>query len=759
MSELSDQQLREMIRDGESDRVEFKESLKNKETRKQIEKAICAFANDLPDHGEPGFVIVGVRDKGGFSNLSVTDKLLRQLGDMKSSGNILPLPTMTVTKRVLDGNEVAVVKVEPSDSPPVRCRGTVYIRIWDQSHTASAQDVRILTEKGRSKDIPFDIQPMPTARLSDLDMSFFEHGYLQQAFASEILEANNRSLNEQLAAAKMIVSTDDPTPTTLGILTLGKNPQDFLPGAHIVCLRINGKEYSDKIIDANEIRGTISDQISRLEEKLNAYNRVEVDILSGPKERRTYTYPIEAIQQITRNAVMHRTYDESNAPTRVYWFNDRIQITSPGGPVGQVTPENFGQPDITAYRNLNLAEAMRNLRYVQKFGFGISLAQEHLQKAGHPPLSFKVDRNNVQVTIKAKEAVWFPSHEKSGKDSVPILTFFNNKGGVGKTSLVYHLAWMLSDMGRQVLACDLDPQSNLTSMFISEDRMEQLLLPPQSYSKKTVYNALEPLWKGVGDVDDSPYTEPIGEEELSLLVGDLRLSSVEDELSEQWPKCLDDSERAFRVTSALWRILQSAAKERQAEIALVDVGPNMGALNRAALVATDYIVVPLGAGLFSLQGLRNLGPTLDKWRKGWAQRRDVWQNPEVSLPEGRMLPIGYVVQQHGVRLNRPVRAYEKWVNRMPKAYAQELMGDNDGPYPETPEEDTENALATVKHYRSLVPMAQEARKPIFHLKPADGAIGSHAAAARDASKDFRELANKIIAKMNVPALERSALNL
>ena len=183
--------------------------------------------------------------------------------------------------------------------------------------------------------------------------------------------------------------------------------------------------------------------------------------------------------------------------------------------------------------------------------------------------------------------------------------------------------------------------------------------------------------------------------------------------------------------------MQSGAAQMDASIILADVGPNLGAINRSALIASDYIIVPLGADLFSLQGLRNLGPTLNRWRQDWQRRRDHWAQPDFPLPDGDMQPVGYVVQQHSVRLNRPVMAYDKWVNRMPEEYARNLRDDNEGPYPETPAQDKEHALATVKHYRSLVPMAQEARKPIFHLTTADGAIGSHAAAAKDAHQDFR----------------------
>ena len=330
--------------------------------------------------------------------------------------------------------------------------------------------------------------------------------------------------------------------------------------------------------------------------------------------------------------------------------------------------------------------------------------------------------------------------------TVPVLTFFNNKGGVGKTSLVYHLAWMLSDSGYRVLACDLDPQANLTAAFLDEDRLERLWDEGATATRKTIMQCVRPLMK-VGDIE-SPTLVKITPT-LSLLPGDLALAGFEDILSTEWPNALGSSDlyRPFRILTAFSTAMQDGANQMDASIILADVGPNLGAINRSALIATDCIIVPLGADLFSLQGLRNLGPTLNRWRGDWKKRKDNWAQPEFPLPNGEMKPIGYVVQQHGVRLHRPVKAYDKWVNRMPEEYARNLLDDAKGPYPPTPAQDATHALATVKHYRSLVPMAQEARKPIFHLTTADGAIGSHAAAATGARADFKILAKKIMDKM------------
>ena len=322
--------------------------------------------------------------------------------------------------------------------------------------------------------------------------------------------------------------------------------------------------------------------------------------------------------------------------------------------------------------------------------------------------------------------------------TVPVLTFFNNKGGVGKTSLVYHLAWMYAEIGFNVLAADLDPQANLTGMFLDEERMETLW--EGGSRRSTVYGALQPLLEGTGDIGEPHLEKP--QERLALIVGDLNLSSAEDELSIQWPACLDRQPRAFRVISALWRIMQRAADLSGARIILVDVGANLGALNRSVLVATDYVAVPLAADLYSLHGLRNLGPTLKKWRTEWEERRS--RNPiqDLKIPQGAMQPIGYVVQQHSIRLSRPVKAYDTWVNRIPEEYAENLLESFEESYPPSPDCDP-HSLAMVKHYRSLVPLSQEARKPVFNLTTADGALGSHAVAARNAHGDFNDLAKEI----------------
>lgn len=333
----------------------------------------------------------------------------------------------------------------------------------------------------------------------------------------------------------------------------------------------------------------------------------------------------------------------------------------------------------------------------------------------------------------------------------PVLTFFNNKGGVGKTSLIYHLAWMFASLRKRIVAADLDPQANLTAAFLTEEEIEAIWEEEKPGS--TVFQCVRPL-AGVGDIAE-PHLRRIAPD-LHLLPGDVRLSGYEESLSMEWSNSMGDHNlyRPMRILSSFWQVMQMAARTVRADLVLVDIGPNLGAINRSALLATDYVAIPLGADLFSLQGLGNLGPALRSWKNLWKKRLDNWREsgearlyPDFHLPEGKMQPIGYLCQQHGVRLERPVQAYDKWVQRIPGGYRKHVL--NEEHIPKISQEEDPYCLAIIKHYRSLIPMAQECRKPIFNLTSADGAIGSHANAVQDARKDFRLLAEKIAGEIGL----------
>ncbi|MBL8229803.1 MAG: hypothetical protein JNL98_15045 [Bryobacterales bacterium] len=378
MKPLTDGELMSMLLELKSDRVERMDSFRG-EAPRTVREAVCAFANDLAGHKAPGVLFIGASDTGSpAANFQVTDELLLQLADVKTDGNIAPPPSLLVEKRTLSGQDFAVITVWPCDTPPVRYRGRIHVRWGPRRGIASAQDERILNERRRFANRPFDIQPVGEATLDELDMLRFEQEYLPALVARDILAANERSIEQKLAVTKMVLREAEPVPTVLGILVIGRSPADWLPGAYTQFLRLDGIDLTAPVLDEAVIHGTVADQIRRLEEKLEAHNRQAVRFAEVSREMRTEAYPMEALRQLVRNAYMHRSFEATNAPVRVYWFNDRIEIHNPGGPFGSVTPENFGTPGVADYRNPNLAEALRALGYVQRFGAGISIARKAL---------------------------------------------------------------------------------------------------------------------------------------------------------------------------------------------------------------------------------------------------------------------------------------------------------------------------------------------------------------------------------------------
>mgnify|MGYP000999264185 CR=1 FL=1 len=318
------------------------------------------------------------------------------------------------------------------------------------------------------------------------------------------------------------------------------------------------------------------------------------------------------------------------------------------------------------------------------------------------------------------------------------IAFFNNKGGVGKTTLVYHVAWMCAELGKRVLAADLDAQSNLTAMFLDESALERLW--PEEGAHQSILTCISPIVEGLGDIAGAPLQHV--RDRISLLPGDLGLSGFEDKLSDAWPRCLDGDKAAFRTITAFHRILQHACDAIQADIVLMDIGPNLGAINRSALIASDFIVMPLAPSLFSVQGLRNLGPTVQAWREQWRHRLAAKPHDlELPMPSGAMRPAGYAIMQHVERKDRPVKAYERWIARIPKVYAESIL--QDGALAGNADPDA-NRIGLIKNYQSLMPLAEDARKPIFNLTPADGAIGAHAAAVSKCYLDFKALTLEIL---------------
>ncbi len=395
---LNEQQLKDMIAVGENESVEFCESPKNKD---KIAKNICAFSNDIGNTEKVGVFLIGVKDNKDLVGLSVTDEMIRNIAALNRDGNIQPFPIMSVKKITLSQGELIAVEVQPSKNTPVRYKGRCYIRVGSSLTTASEEEESRLTDKRQSTFLPYDMQGVPSTGESDLNILYFKDYYLPTAIDPETLEVNNRNVKTQMQSLRLIDSKGQSTVTAL--LIMGKLPQHWFPGAFVQFVRYEGTEITDPIKTQKEISGTVENQIQKTEDVLEA-NISKSLRLSDHKHIKSPDYPMTALRQFVRNAIIHRDYKSSN-PSRIFWFNDRIEIHSPGAPYGEVTKHNFGQPGITAYRNPTITETMKNLGFVERFGFGISQAKKALKDNGNPEPIFKINGSFILVTIKKQKYV------------------------------------------------------------------------------------------------------------------------------------------------------------------------------------------------------------------------------------------------------------------------------------------------------------------------------------------------------------------
>ena len=393
MAMYSDAELEALMSDLESDLVERKESAAD---GRKIRRNVCAFANDLPGNGKPGVVLIGVRDDGNCAALPIDDELLTGLANIRGDGGILPLPSMTVQRRVLRGCEVAVVSVEPSADTPVRYQGRVWVRVGPSVREGSVEDERLLTERRRAADLPFDLRPASGAQRSDLDQDFLRDHYLPNAIAPAVLERNTRPIEHQLRSLRLVQGAK---PTWGAILAFGRDPQAFNPGAYVQFLRIDGAQITDPIRDQKQLTGGLADVLRRLDELLDLNISVRTQVAGAPREIQRPDYPADALRQLAHNAVMHRSYEGTNTPVRIHWFSDRVEIASPGGLYGRITPDNFGEGD-TDYRNPLLAEIMANLGFAQRFGLGVPLARQALATNGNPAPEFEFQQTRVVATVR-----------------------------------------------------------------------------------------------------------------------------------------------------------------------------------------------------------------------------------------------------------------------------------------------------------------------------------------------------------------------
>ena len=396
---MTEDEILELLREPESDRVERKESYAG-DTPEKVRQAICAFANDYPGHGLPGIIVLGQRDKDlTFTGLAVDDRLLSTLGQIPNDTKIVPRPSILVSRHEVDGQSVAVIVVEPSVAPPVRYDGRTWIRTGPTRAIATWEQEQRLIERRATAHLPFAAQELPFVPESDLDVEYFRSAYLPGAVSPDVLAANHRDMRIQMMGHRMLSPAGRPT--VLGVLLLGVDPTRWVPGAFVQFLQFSGTEQTSPIVDQREITGRVLEVVRRVEEILEDHIRTPLRFADVPVAEATPDYPMGALRQLFRNAVMHRAYNGTHAPIRIHWFTDRIEIDNPGGPFGRVTRENFGK-GVTDYRNRHLASAMKDLGLVQGFGQGLYLAASELEKNSNPPLEWELDTSTTMVRIRRR---------------------------------------------------------------------------------------------------------------------------------------------------------------------------------------------------------------------------------------------------------------------------------------------------------------------------------------------------------------------
>jgi ATP-dependent DNA helicase RecG len=373
--------------------LEFKSAARD---RDKIGKAICALANDLPNAGG-GDLLIGVNDDGRPTrNADVSDAALLGFTEYRDSGRILDRPTMVVSSAIYRGVPVVRIHVEAAVAPPVRFDGVAYVRPGPTTRRANPNDERLLAERRRTNDLPYEMRPRYFTTQADLDLNLFTSTYLPAAVAPQVLAENGRPVPQQLASLHL---TDaEGTPTVLGLLVIGYEPRTAVPGAYVQFARYAGTDKAAPIADDHEIGGNVISVETQLDPVLRGNLRAAVVPESLLKEVVRPEYPWEAIREAVMNAIMHRDYEISNAPIQIDWFDDRIEISNPGGPYGRVRKDNFDR--VNDYRNPSLAAAMKALGYVNRFGRGIARIKAAMDQNENPPPEFTVDDAYWSVVLR-----------------------------------------------------------------------------------------------------------------------------------------------------------------------------------------------------------------------------------------------------------------------------------------------------------------------------------------------------------------------
>ena len=362
-------------------------------------QAICAFANDIGDRKQPGYLLLGVEDNGAFAGKCVTDEQLTALAGFKSEGNLLPPPAMTIYHESFDDGDVVVIEVFPSSYPPIKYKGQVWVRIGPRKCLANNDDIHILEEKRLHSATRFEIIPCVDSCLADLNLDLFRNIYLPRAIQAEVIDEDPRPIEEQLAALRFY-DRQHNLPTNLGMLLFGKHPEMFIPSAYIQYVKFGGSDNGSDILAEHAYKGPLLQTI----DEINSFVKVGIAAprpvkVSALQEETVSMYPDWAVRELLLNAIIHRDYQIGNAPVKFYDYNNiRLEISNPGGLYGQANPDNF--PYVNDYRNPLLAEAMKVMGYVNKYNRGIAKVKTEMEKNGNPMPLFDVNKlTEFRVTL------------------------------------------------------------------------------------------------------------------------------------------------------------------------------------------------------------------------------------------------------------------------------------------------------------------------------------------------------------------------
>lgn len=382
---ITKDEIKELLQSTETYRVERTISTGDMD---KFQEAICAFSNDLPNSRKNGYLILGAHDDGTLSGLKVTDNLLKKIAAIRSSGNILPIPVMSVESFQFPEGDLLVAEVTPSMLPPVRYRGRTFIRIGPRRDIATEAEERILAERRTSYMATFDTMPCLAAKFADIDTELCRTKYLQPLLGKDMVDTDSRPIEEQMAAVGMY-DMEHQCPTYAAMVLFGKHPRRFMPGLYVQYVKFKGEDVTSEVENELQLEGNYCIMLPRLESllELSVIKKRPV-FVSLLREEMVSNYPYTAIRELLLNACMHRDM-QSNTPLRFYEFADHLEILNAGGLYGNARPENF--PRVNDYRNPLIASTMKTFGYVNMFNRGVGQVQTDLKENGNPPANFDVN--------------------------------------------------------------------------------------------------------------------------------------------------------------------------------------------------------------------------------------------------------------------------------------------------------------------------------------------------------------------------------